>query len=314
MKYKIIDGKKVSQISLGTVQLGMNYGIANYKGQPDSEQSFNILSAAFEQGITAVDTASAYGNSEEVLGGFFKQNKQYEPFVTTKYMSKLPDGASYNDIEKELFSSAEASLKKLNIDKIDCLLIHDPVDMMRHGNYLPRALEKILAQKLAQSTGVSVYTSGEISKMLDIDLYKTVQLPMNVFDRRLITDGTIKKLSDKKIHVFVRSVFFQGLFFLNPDAVADAGLLKYASEYIRAVRDLAQKENMDVAEFAIAYIRDIQGVTSLVLGADTREQVLENIGFVNAPEISAGTKELIEKELAGINIKEIMAILARPKK
>lgn len=313
MKYQEINGKKVSEITLGTVQLGMNYGIVNTKGQPSRQQSYEILSTAFNNGITSIDTASEYGNSEEVIGSYFKQFNFKHPFITTKYKSKLSDNALYNEIESEIFNSIENSLLRLNVDKIDCLMLHNAKDMTRHGKSVEKAMEKLIVKGLVDMAGVSVYTADEIDIMLKNDLYKTVQLPMSIFDRQLINRGYIDKLAQKNIHVFVRSVFLQGLFFINPDKNIDADIEKYASKFIRLLSDFAKKENMSIAEFAISYIRDISGITSLVLGADNKEQVIENIKYINAPAISNETKILIEKELININNIEIMKILSKPK-
>ena len=313
MKYQEINGKKVSQITLGTVQLGMNYGIVNTKGQPSRQQSYEILSAAFNNGITSIDTASGYGNSEEIIGTYFKEFQCKLPFITTKYKSKLADGAFYNEIESEIFNSVENSLLRLNVDKIDCLMLHNAKDMTRHGKSVEKVIEKLIVKGLVDMAGVSVYTTDEIDIMLKNDLYKTIQLPISIFDRQLIERGYIDKLAQKNIHIFVRSVFLQGLFFINPDNNTDADIEKYASKYIRLLSVFAKKENMSIAELAISYIRDISGTTSLVLGADNKEQVIENINYINAPAISKDTKILIEKKLVDINIMEIMKILSKPK-
>ncbi|MBR2884539.1 MAG: aldo/keto reductase, partial [Clostridia bacterium] len=81
MKQTIINGKALSQMTLGTVQLGLNYGIANKSGQPDINKSTVMLSCALQNGITSLDTARGYGTSEDVLGKFFRENKDYDlPF------------------------------------------------------------------------------------------------------------------------------------------------------------------------------------------------------------------------------------------
>ena len=83
MKTTNIAGQQVSAMSLGTVQLGMNYGIANNSGQPDEEKSFSMLRAALENGVTSLDTARVYGNAEDVLGRVFDQYKGNITFLTT---------------------------------------------------------------------------------------------------------------------------------------------------------------------------------------------------------------------------------------
>jgi len=71
MKYAKAGGYDISKYTLGTVQLGMEYGIANKSGKPDMEKSFGIIQAAVDGGINSIDTALLYGDSEVVLGNFF---------------------------------------------------------------------------------------------------------------------------------------------------------------------------------------------------------------------------------------------------
>ena len=124
MKTIRLNGKELSQITMGTVQLGMNYGIANNLGQPDAKHSFDMLSCALKNGITSIDTARTYGNSEDVLGAFFKENKMEEmPFITSKLNIGLPQGTPEREAEAAMYKSVETSLSKLGIKKLDCFLM-----------------------------------------------------------------------------------------------------------------------------------------------------------------------------------------------
>ena len=315
MKCSKIDGKNVSQITLGTVQLGMNYGIANEGGQPDTEKSFDMLSCALENGINSLDTARVYGNSEDVIGQFFKEKAVTDlPFITSKLKVGLPADAPSKDVEAKMYESVETSLSTLGIKKLDCLLLHTAGDMTTYGDTVPKVLENMVKSGYTSRVGVSVYTSDELDIMLQNDLYEATQIPMSLFDQKLINNGYLRRLKEKNIAVFVRSVFLQGLFFLDPEKITDPLLIQYAKPYIEKLREYCANENMSIAEFAISYVRDIEGVTSLVLGADTREQVLENIKYINAPSISEKTKNLLAEEFKSVDIKQIMTVLSRPKK
>ena len=150
--------------------------------------------------------------------------------------------------------------------------------------------------------------------MLQNEIYEATQVPMSVFDQKLIHKGYIKRLKERNIAVFVRSVFLQGIFFLEPERITDPILLDYAKPYIEMLRSYCESENMSIAEFAISYIRDVEGVTSLVLGADTKEQVTENIKYIHAPRISERTRAELSERFQEVNIKKIMEVLSKPKK
>ena len=72
MKTVNIKGLDISALSLGTVQLGLSYGINNADGKPSQETANAILNAALEGGINTLDTAGAYGDSEVVIGNWLK--------------------------------------------------------------------------------------------------------------------------------------------------------------------------------------------------------------------------------------------------
>ena len=315
MKSIKLNGKDLSQITLGTVQLGMNYGIANLDGQPDTQQSYGMLKSALDNGISSLDTARAYGNSENVIGGFLKQNNTSPiPFITSKLKIALPSNASKKDVETTMFDSVETSLSNLGINKLDCLMLHAAGDMTCYGDIVPKTLEKMIKEGYTSMAGVSVYQSEELDIMLKNDLYQATQIPMSIFDQNLIYKGYLKKLHERNITVFVRSVFLQGIFFLRPEDITDPILLEYAKPYIEKLHTYCQEENMSIAEIAISYIRDVEGVTSLVLGADTKDQVLENIKYINAPPISDKTRYFLQEDFKSVNIQKIMEVLSRPKK
>lgn len=315
MKYTDISGHKVSSMSLGTVQLGMNYGIANHNGKPDQQKSFSMLKEALEHGITSLDTARGYGDSENVLGSFFKEGgyKGELPFLTTKFFTTVPSGSPDAMVEKEIIESVETSLSYLKVKKVNCILMHRAEDMTKHGNIVPKTLEGLIKRGYTDIVGTSVYFPHEVATMLENDLYQAIQIPMSLFDQKLIHQGYMKRLEEKHIGVFVRSVFLQGLFFLDPDSMGDPDLAQHAGPHLRKLRTLAERSGMSVAQFAISFIRDIPGVTSLVLGADTPEQVRENIALLDGPAI--GEAELHEAftVFSNVDLEAIMTVLRRPK-
>lgn len=311
MKYIDVAGHKLSAMSLGTVQLGMDYGIANKGGQPCEEQSFEMLKAAIDNGITSLDTARAYGNSEEVLGKFFKSYEGKLPFITTKVIDI--EGESAAEVEKSVVSIAETSLEMLGLNKVNCIMLHRSMDLFEKGQWIADAMAGLVKRGYTDIVGASVYTADELEKMFEYDVYTATQIPMSIFDQRLINCGMTDKLAEKNITVFVRSVFLQGLFFLDPDGMTDPILQEYAAPKVRLLRECAEHEGMSIAELAISYMRDVRGVSSLVLGADTAEQVKANAAYFETKAISEKTSDVIRKAFADVNIPEIMKVLSRAK-
>jgi aryl-alcohol dehydrogenase-like predicted oxidoreductase len=311
MKYIDVCGKNLSAMSLGTVQLGMNYGIANTNGQPKIEQSKAMLECALKSGITSLDTARAYGQAEDVLGEFFKDYGGEMPFLTTKVHDI--QGDTYFEIEKFILNSVETSLEKMGVNKVNCIMLHTAANLFKNGDMVASAMESLVKRGYTDIIGASVYVGEEIDKLLTYDVYSAVQVPMSIFDQRLIAGGYIDRLADRGFTVFVRSVFLQGLFFLDPDKITDPILVKYAVPGIKLIREIAEREDMTVAELAISFMRDVPGVSSLVLGADTPDQVKSNIAYFDTRSISERSFNEIKEAFKDTNITEIMKVLSRPK-
>lgn len=300
-----------SPMTLGTVQLGLNYGIANDAGKPSRELSFSILRTALEGGVNTLDTARAYGDSENVIGAFLKQWEGPFPHIVTK-IPKL-QGQTPKELEQFVTASVEQSLQRLGVSRVDAVMLHGAQDPAIHGKACADAMAELIRHGYTQQVGVSVYTARDIQGMLPYDVFSVTQVPMSIFDQRLIAEGWIQKLQQRDYRVFVRSVFLQGQFFLDPDAITDPILLKHAEPKLRLLQRIAAQADMTVAQLAIAFIRDCPGVTSLVLGADTPQQVEHNIAYFDTPPLSQDIMQQLRAEFREVDIPAIMQVLSRPK-
>jgi aryl-alcohol dehydrogenase-like predicted oxidoreductase len=300
MEYVDLKGLHLSRLTLGTVQLGMDYGIANTAGKPDYERSSGILDAALEGGINAFDTAAAYGDSEAVIGRYFGSLPEgaAEPIIITK----LKTGTDVPLKRKELYDlvrgSVKDSLKRLGRDKVEVLMLHSAQDIDVHGETIVRAMEDIRDEGLTERIGVSVYTPEATEEVLGYKAFDAVQIPVNIMDTRLLKTGILEKLSEAGIIVFARSVFLQGLFFREPESLPEK--LKAAIPYLEILSQSAKEEEMTIAQLAFGYVRDLPGVTSFVVGAEEAEQVRENIRLFKAPKISEETTKKLRKEFEDV--------------
>jgi aryl-alcohol dehydrogenase-like predicted oxidoreductase len=111
---------KFSPLMLGTVQFGLNYGIANVNGKPSYETAKEILKTAYDLGITALDTAAAYGDSEEVLGKALTELGIKDKVTVVTKVPPIPENT---DPEKFIKESLISSLKRLKLDVLPVVLI-----------------------------------------------------------------------------------------------------------------------------------------------------------------------------------------------
>lgn len=119
-------GIEVSKIGLGTVKFGRNQGV-KYPAAfnlPSDDEIKNLLALAAEQGINLLDTAPAYGSSEERIGKLLQGNR-HDWILSTKVGEEFTDGQSAYDFSAEVIKqSIERSLKRLRTDYLDIVLVH----------------------------------------------------------------------------------------------------------------------------------------------------------------------------------------------
>ncbi len=199
-----------ARLVLGTVQLGMAYGIANRDGQVSAEEAAAILAQAREGGIRTLDTAIAYGESEQRLGQIGVRDWQV--------ISKLPPiPAGTSDVRAWVRSSLEGCLMRLGIPRLHGLLLHRSQDLIGpHAATLGAALEEVKAEGRVSKLGVSIYSPDELEPLYSRFALDLVQAPFNVVDRRLETSGWLARLRSGGTEVHVRSAFLQGFLLMPP--------------------------------------------------------------------------------------------------
>ena len=201
-----------SRLALGTVQFGAPYGIANQIGQVSRSEAAAILDYAVTAGLDTLDTASAYGESEQRLGEIGVEQWQI--------ITKLPAVPEFcTDVHAWVQSSVLGSLERLRTPKLYGLLLHCGQQLFGpHGNDLYRALVAIKDEGKVEKVGVSIYAPSELEALWPNHQFDLVQAPFNVMDRRLATSGWLAWLHEAGIEIHVRSVFLQGLLLMNPSS------------------------------------------------------------------------------------------------
>lgn len=200
----------ISKISIGTAQFGLNYGVANKQGKPSLEKSKNILNDARKCHIRMIDTASAYGNSESVLGQIGVSDFK----ITTKIPS-IPD--NQQNIESYIKNKLEFSLKNLRVKELDTVLVHDAEQLANKKYFEPiyKVLTRFKERNIIKKIGISIYEPRELDQIEGLEKFDIIQSPYNIFDRRLKTSGWMKKLKDRGIGIQARSIFLQGLLLMS---------------------------------------------------------------------------------------------------
>ena len=201
--------KKIKKLAIGTAQFGLSYGVANSNGQVELQEIANIIYYAKSLGLDTIDTAIAYGKSEENLG--------LVGVNSFKVISKLPGVSdSSENLSSLVKQSLQDSLSRLKIPRLYGFLLHRPQALLEYkGNELYQALVKLKDDGLVEKIGISIYNTSELDDLIPGFKFDLVQSPYNILDRRLETTGWLSRLKDSGIEVHTRSVFLQGLLLMN---------------------------------------------------------------------------------------------------
>ena len=254
-----------AKIALGTVQFGLDYGIANETGQVKCTEVEQILSEAKENGIDMLDTAIAYGTSEEALG-----KVGVDGFRVVTKLPSLP--VDRNDISRWVRDQVEASLKRMGQEKLYGLLLHRPQDLLGlNGNQLIKALTDLKNDGFVQKIGFSIYSPSELDevyKKIKIDL---VQAPLNVVDRRLQHSGWLDRLKDDGVEIHIRSVFLQGLLLMERSRIPQK-FLRWSRLWEQWHENL-KDHGVSSLIASLAYPLSLERVDRVVVGVDSAKQL-----------------------------------------
>jgi len=195
------------KLALGTVQFGLNYGVSNKQGQVSKSQVKDILEQALSLGIDTLDCASAYGDSEQVLGALVSQGD-------FNIVTKIPALA---DEYTSLVHYFKSSLEKLQQESVYALLLHHSENLITHPykKQLFQQLQSLKHRKLTQNIGVSLYSPEQLKTIALHYPIDIVQVPVNIFDQRFLAKDIIGLCRKKQIKLHVRSLFIQGLIFID---------------------------------------------------------------------------------------------------
>ncbi|MBT3374769.1 MAG: aldo/keto reductase [Lentisphaerae bacterium] len=275
----------VPGLALGTVQWGMPYGVANTSGPPSPSEIDRILRQAEESGVTLLDTAHDYGDSEAVIGRALKRLQAHDTFtIVTK--AKLHDGESPDALRESL----EESRKLLGVDVLPFCLLHDAEQARIPGVWdtLLAAREKGIVQQIGAS--VSGDAIRALEEAADLEHLSAVQIAANVFDTGLIGNRALSLLRERGVTIFARSAFLQGLIVIDEADVPQA--LHAVLPAKRRLAALAENGRRSVPELALQYPLTVPEVDCLVIGCETLEQFEQDLAWRDAPRLT--TDELAE--------------------
>lgn len=250
-----------TKIGVGSVQFGLPYGISNTTGQTTPKEVTKILDFAFANGIRIIDTASAYGTSEAVIGQLhnnrFALVSKFMPPQKSEHISELLD----------------KSLGLLQTEYLYGYLAHRPLDLLE-GPKVWTDLQSIKETGKIKKIGFSLNTPEEFYQ-LDKAGFKPdlVQVPFNYFDTRFTE--ILRQLKSEGCEIHTRSTFLQGLFFTDVEKLSPFfDPLKPKLQYLH-------KQYGDKLQGALLqYVMQQPFVDVVIVGIETAEQLETNVNNI----------------------------------
>ncbi len=248
---------------LGTVQLGLAYGISNTSGKPTVDEVNDILSFAQSAGIKFFDTAAAYGDSELLLG----QSSVPAEQIITKVSSVIQSSKNFHE-------HLSLSLSRLRRESIYGLMFHDASDLeCEQGTALLAQALEAKREGLVKKVGASVYSPVQARRLLDQHDLDLIQIPYSIFDQRAEKSGLLRELQASNVEVHARSVFLQGLLLMSPSELP----AQFASVrgLLEELRRYQKQQGQDALSSAIHFVRANTAIDHMLVGVNRRVELEE---------------------------------------
>lgn len=286
--YKLRGCKAVPTLALGTVQLGLDYGIANTAGKPNAGVARNIMNTAIKYGINSFDTAAAYGSSEQVIGRSLSQDVLSEVKIVTKLspMSELDcNKLSKSEIAAKVENSVLRSLHNLCLNKLPVLLLHRWSHYKEHNGIIIETLRALQKEGLIGELGASVQNPAEGMDALKQNDVKYLQIPYNILDNRWENSEFIDMANSRDdVHIQARSVLLQGVLTLPAKNWPIKESL--AQKAVLNLQELTSKyKRKSIIDLCYAFVRKEKWIDDIVVGVETVDQLMDNIEMFNQPAL-----------------------------
>jgi aryl-alcohol dehydrogenase-like predicted oxidoreductase len=240
-----------------------------------------MLRLAAASGVDVLDTAQAYGSSEEVLG-----NAMSAEHLDFRIVTKLKRNPSDGTV------SIQPSIEKLKQRKVYGLMLHSFEEYIQTPEIYSE-LVKAKDQGLVEKIGFSVYSPDQVEKLIGADVrFDILQFPYNIFDRRF--DALLPRLKEAGVELHVRSIFLQGLLLMEPSALVP--YFSSVSGKLSILRGLATGAGITMPQLCLADVKANSFIDRVVVGVASLGELKANLGaFTGAPALAGGLALEIQK-------------------
>lgn len=275
-------GLQVSEISLGTAEIGMAYGLGA-DARPSNAEAARLLHRALDLGINLIDTARAYGESEDIIGGAIAARRN-EYILSSKVLVAPGD---------RVIESVHESLRRLRTGFIDIVMIHSaPVEVIREGE-ITGTLLNLKQDGLLRFIGASVYGNDAAQAAIESGAFDCLQVAYSALDRR--PENELAGLArQNRIGLEARSVLLKGALTDRSSLLPDD--LLPVREAVDRLRKLASAHECSLPELAYRYVLSTGCVQTALVGASNTSEVEQAVRFADAGPLDGTLLQHIRRE------------------
>ncbi|WP_186756902.1 aldo/keto reductase [Echinicola salinicaeni] len=306
MEYRTLGktGLKVSEISLGTWQVGGGWG-----GAFDEKAASRIINKAIDEGVNFLDTADVYddGASEHAVGKVLKERSE-DIYIGTKCGRQINPHVAEGYTPKVLRAYVEASLENMQLETLDLIQLHCPPTEVFYRDEIFELFDRLKDEGKIRYFGVSVEKVVEAKQAIKYPNVSTVQIIFNMFRQKPLEEF-FKDAEEKNIGIIARVPLASGLLSGKMDASStfdkndhrdfnrngeafDKGETFSGVDFetgLKAVEQLKPvfEDNGVLASWALRWILMFDQVSTVIPGASKVEQVVSNVNAGQLPRLNS---------------------------
>ena len=284
-------GLLVSPLGLGTVKLGRDQGVKYPSGFqiPDDDDARRLLKLTRDLGINLIDTAPAYGRSEERLGPLLRGQRQ-EWVIVSKVGEEFNDGQSRHDFTAaHTRMSVERSLKRLKTDRLDLLQLHScTLEQLRKGD----VIEVVRRARDAGKTRFIGYSGDGPAAVYAVEsgAFDTLQISVSVADQEAL-DLVLPAAKKNGLGVIAKRPIANAIWKspTKPDPYYQA----YWERLHKLDYDFLKADMAPAVSTALRFTLAADGVHTAIVGTTQPGRWRENADLLNAGPLGAATVQAI---------------------
>ena len=316
MKYRTLGrtGLSVSEIGLGALPIGGPFrlgGIDFGRGDVHDRNSDKMISVALDAGVNFIDLADiyGYGKAEDVVGRMLKGTRQ-KIILSTKAGNRGDEKEWVKDFSSAWLKTAcEKSLQRLRTDYLDLFLLHTPAEDFVFTEEIFAPLNALRKEGKIRFYGVSVGSPAQGKQSIDSGFGDVIEVEYNLCERGAVND-LFPAVEHADMGLIIKAPLASGLLSgkysknsLFPED--DFRFRLFPRDRLMKIIDvtdfckpLAEEMNMTPAQFALRYVLMRPEISSVITGAKTAGQILENVRACDVPELPVSILERIEERVA----------------